>query len=65
LRPRIRPGEVFEAGQIMAHIVDLIGNQVDEIVADTGGVVISWADSGWVAAGSVLGTLGIEDPSSL
>ena len=65
LRASVLPGQHFVSGQLLASIVDLTGETCDEIAADTDGVVISWADSGWVAPGAVLGTLGIRDLSTL
>jgi uncharacterized protein len=59
--PLVPAGEKFESGECLGIIKGLTGTVVDSILARQRGVVVSWVDAGWVAAGSVPGTLGIID----
>lgn len=63
--PERAPGTGFQKGERLARIVDLCGAVVDEIVAAEAGLVVSWADGGWVQEGAVVGTLAIRDPGGL
>lgn len=60
-RERLAPGEVFEQGDVLGRVVDLRGEVVDELVAPSRGIVISWMETAWLPAGSAPGTLGVED----
>ncbi|MCA9571661.1 MAG: succinylglutamate desuccinylase/aspartoacylase family protein [Myxococcales bacterium] len=60
-REVVPPGGVFAKGDVLGRVVDLEGEEVDRLVAPRAGVVISWAETAWLAAGSAAGTIGVED----
>ncbi len=57
----VRPGERFEADQVLGSVVALDGSVVEEVIAPAEGVAISWLEAGWVDARGVVGTLGLEE----
>jgi predicted deacylase len=63
--PERAPGSSFMKGERLARIVDVLGATVDEIAASEPGLVVSWADGGWVQEGAVVGTLAVRDPGGL
>ena len=58
-REVLAPGSCFAAGDVLGLVVDLTGAVLEEIVATSDGLVISWAEVSWVQAGTVVGTLGV------
>lgn len=55
------PGASFAEGDVLGRIVDLEGDVVETLHATQSGIVISWADAGWLPAGSAAGTIGVEE----
>lgn len=60
-RETLAPGATFGVGETLGRVVDLRGEVVDELRSTRPGIVISWTESAWLPAGSVPGTLGVED----
>lgn len=60
-RERLVPGDRFEPGDVLGTVVDFSGSVLEEVVAPGTGLVVSWAELTWVEAGTVPGTLGLED----
>ncbi|MEZ4322745.1 MAG: succinylglutamate desuccinylase/aspartoacylase family protein [Myxococcota bacterium] len=58
-RERLEPGARFARGDVLGTLVDLAGQTLEEVVAPSEGIVISWAELTWVEAGSVPGTVGL------
>lgn len=57
----LTPGTEFEAGSALGRVTDMEGRVVESIVADQPGIVISWADTGWIPAGVAPGTIGVRE----
>lgn len=58
-REVLSPGSCFVSGDVLGLVVDLTGEVLEEVIATTQGLVISWAELSWVQAGAVVGTLGV------
>lgn len=65
LSPSLEPGERFARGDVLARIVSLTGEVLEEVRAVEPGVLVSWVEQPWVPIGGVLGTLGIADRDRL
>jgi predicted deacylase len=65
VEPLVTPGDSVRVGQVMARVFSLTGELQDEVVAAEAGIVVSWVDAPWVAAGGVVGTLGVPDVEPL
>ncbi len=65
LVPLLEPGQGFEAGRVLARLRGLTGEVEEEIRATAPGIVVSWVEGGWIAAGGVIGTLGVHDGGRL
>jgi predicted deacylase len=61
LRPELKPGEVFYRGDRVASLLSLTGVVEEEVTAVATGIVVSWVELAWVAAGGVIGTLGVVE----
>ncbi|MFT7518782.1 MAG: putative deacylase [Kiritimatiellia bacterium] len=61
LQTVVGPGETFEAGATLARVVALNGSLVDELRAPRAGLLVSWADAGWLTVGAVAGTLALKE----
>jgi uncharacterized protein len=61
LDPVCAPGTPFERGEVLARIRHVDGRIIEEVIAPRTGVVLSWVDATWLAAGSVAGTLGVVE----
>jgi predicted deacylase len=59
--PEVSPGSAFRRGDCLGRIVAVDGAELDLLLADSAGIVIGWAEGGWLEVGSVPGTLGLED----
>jgi predicted deacylase len=59
--PTVPPGQRFAAGQIVGEVRGLSGDVLEQVRASDEGIVVSWLDTCWVAAGASVGTLGIPD----
>ncbi|TNE88283.1 MAG: hypothetical protein EP330_15280 [Deltaproteobacteria bacterium] len=59
--PSLRPGDRFRPGVVLGVVRDLVGDPLDEVRAQSNGVVVSWVDSPWVESGQVVGTIGIAE----
>lgn len=65
IEPLLEPGDVFRRGDGLARLVDLRGELVEVLRAPDAGVLVSWAEETWIAAGGVVGTLGVPDRERL
>jgi len=59
--PSIAPGTRFRAGDALGEIRALSGELLEQVRAQTDGIVISWMDGCWVDARGVTGTLGLRE----
>lgn len=59
LRARVQPGEPFRAGDLLAEVLAVSGDVLDELRAASDGVVVSWLEASWIDAGSVPGTIAL------
>ncbi|MCO4743156.1 MAG: succinylglutamate desuccinylase/aspartoacylase family protein [Proteobacteria bacterium] len=59
--PSLRAGDTFRPGVVLGVVRDLAGQPLDEVRAQSPGVVVSWVDSCWIEAGQVVGTVGIME----
>ena len=59
--PVLAPGLSFDKGAILGRIAALDGSIVENIVASSAGLVISWVEASWVQRHGVVGTLGIPE----
>ena len=59
--PHLPAGASFHPGDCLGRVVGLDGEELDVLVADSTGIVVAWAEGGWVDVGAVPGTLGLEN----
>ena len=59
--PSIAPGNVFSKGDVLGEIRSLAGDLIEQVRAETNGIVISWMDGCWVEPRGVTGTLGLQE----
>lgn len=62
--PRIGPGASFRQGESIGELRAVTGEVLEEVVATEAGIVVSWLDTCWVAAGASIGTLGVAEGSN-
>ncbi len=58
-------GDRVRAGERLATLHDLYGDLTEEVLAVEDALVVSWVETPWVAAGGLLGTLGVTDGGRL
>jgi predicted deacylase len=61
LDPRLHPGDPFRRGDVIARIRATDGRVVEQVQADTNGIVLSWIESTWITAGTVVATLAVRE----
>nr|MBA2320106.1 hypothetical protein [Deltaproteobacteria bacterium] len=59
--PDVAPGRSFRPGDLLGRILGVDGTELDALRADAAGIVVAWAEGGWVEIGGIPGTLGLED----
>jgi predicted deacylase len=60
--PALAPGIVFTTGDRLGAVRSVTGEVLDEIVAATRGLAVSWPEASWTPSGSSIGTFGVEEP---
>lgn len=65
VEPLVSPGECFKAGDPLARIRSLVGDEVELVTAKEDGLLVSWVEGAWVSPGGLLGTLGVKDGARL
>lgn len=61
----VSPGTRVRRGDLLARVVGLTGELVEEVAAAEDALVVSWVEGAWVAPGGLLGTLGVPDDPRL
>ncbi|MCB9795439.1 MAG: succinylglutamate desuccinylase/aspartoacylase family protein [Alphaproteobacteria bacterium] len=61
LHPRVRPGEAFSNGQVVAEVRSLEGRCLERMSAPGEGYVISLPERTWITAGVSAGTYAVPD----
>jgi len=57
----VRPGQTFEADDVLGQITALDGSILERVLAPAAGVSISWMEAAWVEPRGVVGTLGLRE----
>jgi predicted deacylase len=65
VEPAVPVGATFSRGALLARLVALTGEVVEEVRAPDDGLLVSWVEPTWVSPGGLLGTLGIPDGERL
>ena len=61
----VQPGELVKAGQRLASLTSLTGRHLGTIAAHSDGVLVALNESGWLASGASVATLGVPDGGPL
>jgi hypothetical protein len=61
LDAEVAAGQPFRAGARLGWLRGLDGRLLEKVVADQDGVVLSWVESPWATAGSVVGTWAVAE----
>ncbi|MFK7929197.1 MAG: hypothetical protein AB8H79_13470, partial [Myxococcota bacterium] len=61
LDPMVPPGQTFRRGELLARVRNVDGRILEALQAQRSGLVLSWVESTWVTAGSVVGTLAVQE----
>lgn len=59
--PRLEPGQTFERGQELGVVRHVDGRVLESVSAAVDGLVLSWSETTWAAAGSVVGTIAVRE----
>ncbi len=60
-QPLLRPGDQFDDGDLLGLIRSPQGKVLEQVTSTSRGLVVSWAERSWIAAGGIVGTLGVPD----
>lgn len=63
LDPILPAGCAFRRGDVLARIRTTDGRIVEQVQATRGGVILSWIETTWIGAGTVVGTLAVKESS--